>query len=189
MAATGLKEVTNPSQIFLEERANKSAGSAIIPTIEGSRAFLIEIQALVVPCAFSKSSRKSTGLNPNRLALLLAVLEKRMGFPLHNKDVFVSVAGGLKITEPAIDLGIVMAISSSFSNHAINPKTIVLGEVGLGGEVRSVPRVENRIKEAINMGFTKCILPKRNCKGLSKDIQEKIALFGIEYVEEAITLK
>jgi len=189
MLGTGLKEVTNPSQIFLEERANKTAGSAIIPTIEGSRAFLVEIQALVVPCAFSNSSRKSTGLNPNRLSLLLAVLEKRMGFPLHNKDVFVSVAGGLKITEPAIDLGIVMAISSSFSNHPIDSKTIVIGEVGLGGEVRSVPRIENRIKEAINMGFTRCILPKRNCKGLSKGLMEKITLQGIEYVEEALVFK
>ncbi|NGX26807.1 MAG: DNA repair protein RadA [Chlamydiae bacterium] len=189
MLESGLKEVTNPSLIFLEERARKTTGSAIIPTIEGSRAFLVEMQALVVPCAFSNSSRKSTGLNPNRVSLLLAVLEKRMGFQLHNKDVFVSVAGGLKITEPAIDLGIVMAISSSFNNHALDPKTVVIGEVGLGGEVRSVPRIERRIKEAINMGFTSCILPKRNLKGLSEALAQKISLRGIEYVEEAIVLK
>ena len=189
MHESGLKEVTNPSLIFLEERARKTTGSAIIPTIEGSRAFLVEMQALVVPCAFSNSSRKSTGLNPNRVSLLLAVLEKRMGFQLHNKDVFVSVAGGLKITEPAIDLGIVMAISSSFSNKTLDPKTVVIGEVGLGGEVRSVPRIERRIKEAINMGFTSCILPKRNLKGLSETLIQKISLHGIEYVEEAIVLK
>lgn len=187
MHETGLREVVNPSLIFLEERPKKSAGSAIIPTIEGSRPFLVEIQALVAPSAFSNSSRKSTGLNPNRLTLLLAVLEKRMGFQLHNKDVFVSVAGGLKITEPAVDLGILMSISSSFSNKVIDPKTVVIGEVGLGGEVRSVPRIEGRIKEAINMGFTKCILPKRNLKGLHQSLTEKISLHGIEYVEEAIT--
>ncbi len=186
MGNQGLAEVTNPSLIFLEERGNKTPGSAIIPTIEGSRAFLVEMQALVAPSAFSNSTRKSTGLNPNRLSLLLAVLEKRMGFQLHNKDVFVSVAGGLKIMEPAIDLGVVMAISSSFSNRTLDPKTAVIGEVGLGGEVRSVPRIESRIKELINMGFTKCVLPKRNLKGLSKNLTDHILLQGIEYVEEAI---
>lgn len=186
MTSAGLVEVSNPSLIFLEERAKKTPGSCIIPTIEGSRAFLVEMQALVAPSAFSNSTRKSTGLNPNRLSLLLAVLEKRMGFQLHNKDVFVSVAGGLKITEPAIDLGIIMAISSSLSNRTLDPKTVVVGEVGLSGEVRSVPRIENRIKEAINMGFSSCILPARNLKGLSKKLTEKINLRGIEYVEEAI---
>ncbi len=189
MGELGMKEVGNPSLIFLEERAHKTPGSAIIPTVEGTRAFLVEMQALVAPSAFSNSSRKSTGLNPNRLSLLIAVLEKRMGFQLHNKDVFVSVAGGLKITEPAIDLGIVMAISSSMKNQVLNPKTVVLGEVGLGGEVRTIPRIESRIKEAINMGFTSCILPKRNLNGLSKGLTEKISLHGIDYIEEAIVLK
>jgi len=187
MHGTGLSEVNNPSLIFLEERGKKTTGSAIIPTIEGARAFLIEMQALVAPSGFSNPSRKSTGLNPNRLSLLLAVLEKRMGFQLHNKDVFVSVAGGLKITEPAIDLGIIMAISSSFSNRVLDPKVTIIGEVGLGGEVRSVPRIESRLKEAINMGFTGCILPKRNLKGLSKEIRDQIQLNGIEYVDEAIS--
>lgn len=186
MSGLGLVEVVNPSLIFLEERGKKSAGSAIVPTIEGSRAFLVEMQALVAPSAFSNSTRKSTGLNPNRLTLLLAVLEKRMSYQLHNKDVFVSVAGGLKIMEPAIDLAIIMAISSSFSNRTVSPKTAIIGEVGLGGEVRSVPRIESRLKEAINMGFTEVILPKRNLKGLSKEIQERIVLRGIEYVEEAV---
>jgi len=188
MGGVGLMEVTNPSLIFLEERGKKSPGSAIVPTIEGSRAFLIEMQALVAPSAFSNSTRKSTGLNPNRLSLLLAVLEKRMGFQLHNKDVFVSVAGGLKITEPAIDLGVVMAISSSLSNRVLDPKVALIGEVGLGGEVRSVPRIESRVKELINMGFEGCVLPKRNLKGISKNLKEKIHLSGIEYVEEAISL-
>ncbi|NGX38725.1 MAG: DNA repair protein RadA [Chlamydiae bacterium] len=186
MTSSGLSEVRNPSLLFLEERMQKRSGSAIVPTIEGSRAFLVEMQALVAPSAYSNSTRKSTGLNPNRLALLLAVLEKRMGYQLHNKDVFVSIAGGLKITEPAIDLAVVMAISSSFSNRVLDPKTVVIGEVGLGGEVRSVSRIESRIKEAINMGFSRCILPKRNCEGLPKELAEKIELVGIVFVEEAM---
>lgn len=188
MTGAGLTEVGNPSLLFLEERGRRRTGSAIVPTLEGTRAFLLEMQALVAPSAFSNSTRKSTGLNPNRLALLLAVLEKRMGFQLHNKDVFVSVAGGLKITEPSIDLGVILAISSSFSNRVLDPMTIVIGEVGLGGEVRSVPRIEARIKEGIHMGFTRCLLPKRNLKGVSELFSEEISLVGIEYVDEAIRL-
>ncbi|MBI3236755.1 MAG: DNA repair protein RadA, partial [Chlamydiales bacterium] len=156
------------------------------PTIEGTRALLIEVQALVANSAFSTSSRKSTGLDQNRLSLLLAVLEKRMGYQLYHCDVFVSVAGGLKILEPAIDLGLLMAIASSFCNKSIDPETVVIGEVGLGGEVRSVPRIENRIKEAIHMGFSRCILPQRNLKSIASTLSKKIALVGVEMVEEAI---
>ncbi len=186
MHAEGLREVTNPSEIFLEERVKEVAGSVVIPTIEGTRAILIEVQALVAASAFPTSSRRSTGLDQNRLALLLAVLEKRMGYQLHHCDVFVSVAGGMKIVEPAIDLGILMAVASSFCNKPIHHETVILGEVGLGGEVRSVPRIESRIKEAIHMGFRQCILPKRNLKGLPKELTEKIALTGIDLVEDAI---
>jgi len=186
MGLGGLTEVTNPSEAFLQERLKESPGSVIIPTIEGTRAILIEIQALVAASAFATSTRKSTGLDQNRLALLLAVLEKRMGYPLHHSDVFVSIAGGLKIVEPAIDLGTLLAIGSSFCNKAIDPETIVIGEVGLGGEVRSVPRIESRIKEAIMMGFKQCLLPKRNLKGLSQLYLQKIELIGIEVVEEAV---
>lgn len=185
MSGEGLVEVKSPSLIFLEERAKKTLGSVIVPTIEGSRAFLTEIQALVAPSAFSNAQRKSTGLNPNRLSLLLAVLEKKMNFQLHNKDVFVSVAGGLKIVEPAIDLAIVMAIASSFSNRAIDRKTVVMGEIGLGGEVRSIPRIESRLKEAVNMGFETCIVPKRNLKGVK---EPNITLKGIEYIDEALNV-
>ncbi|MCI0381786.1 MAG: DNA repair protein RadA [Chlamydiae bacterium] len=188
MNATGLSEVENPSLLFLQERMQDSAGSAIIPTIEGSRALLIEVQALVAKSTFSTSSRRSSGLDQNRLALLLAVLEKRMGYMLYNADVFVSIAGGLKIFEPAIDLGILLAISSSFCNRCIDAKTVLIGEVGLGGEVRSVPRIESRIKEAINMGFQTCLLPKRNLAGLSKELCKKIDLQGIDFVEDAVHL-
>lgn len=186
MAATGLSEVSNPSQIFLEERRRELAGSVIVPTVEGSRALLIEVQSLVAASSFSTSTRKSAGLDQNRLTLLLAVLEKKMGYALHNSDVFVSVAGGLKIVEPAIDLGVLIAIASSFCNRPIDSDTVTLGEVGLGGEVRGVPRIENRIREAIHMGFKKCVCPKRNLKGISADLRSKIQLVGVDLVEEAV---
>lgn len=183
MHQAGLKEVENPSEAFLQERMRESPGSVIVPTIEGSRPLLIEIQALVAASAFATSTRRSTGLDQNRLALLLAVLEKRMGYTLHRNDVFVAVTGGLKIVEPAIDLPILLAIASSFCNRAIDSETVVMGEVGLGGEVRSIPRVEARLKEAANMGFKRCLLPKRNLRGLSSN---EIELIGVEKVEDAI---
>lgn len=186
MTNSGMVEVKNPSSIFLEERLDKTAGSVIIPTIEGSRAFLIEVQALVAPSAFANSTRRSTGLDSNRLALLLAVLEKRLGYQLYNRDVFVSIAGGIKITEPSIDLGVILAISSSFSNRVLDPKMVVIGEVGLSGEIRAVPRIESRIKEAINMGFSQCVLPRRNLVGLSEELTKKILLLPVDYVEEAV---
>ena len=186
MKEEGLKEVANPSLAFLEGRMRNVTGSAIVAGIEGARAFLLEIQALVTPTAFSTPSRKSTGVDQNRLSLLLAVLEKRIGYSLHHCDVFVALAGGLKIVEPGIDLGIALAIASSFSNRFLPTELIAIGEVGLSGEVRTVNRVETRIKEAIHMGFRKCILPKRNLKGLHGSIGEKIELIGVDLVDEAI---
>jgi len=183
MQNEGLKEVENPSQAFLEERVRESVGSVIVPTVEGSRPLLVEIQALVAATAFVTPARRSTGIDPNRLALLLAVLEKRMGYTLYRNDVYVAVTGGIKILEPAIDLGILMAIASSFANRSIDSDTAVMGEVGLGGEVRSIGRMELRLKEAIHMGFTRCVLPKRNLKGLSI---KGVALIGVERVEDAI---
>ncbi|SCA62813.1 DNA repair protein RadA homolog [Chlamydiales bacterium SCGC AG-110-P3] len=186
MGPNGLDEVPNPSQIFLEERLKGLVGSVIIPTIEGTRPILVEVQALVTDTAFSTPSRRCTGLDHNRLALLLAVLEKRMGYPLYQCDVFVSVAGGIRTLEPAIDLGILIAVTSSLRNKQVDPNAIVVGEVGLGGEIRSVPRIESRLKEAIHMGFECCIMPQRNVKGISKEITERINLRGVELVEEAI---
>ena len=183
MHTEGLKEVENPSQAFLQERMRESPGSVVVPTVEGSRPLLVEVQALVASAAFATSSRKSTGLDTNRLSLLLAVLEKRMGYTLHRTDVFVAVTGGLKITEPGIDLAILLSIASSFCNRSIDPDTVVMGEVGLGGEVRSITRVELRLKEALNMGFKRCVLPKKNLKGLSL---QGIDLIGVDRVEEAI---
>jgi DNA repair protein RadA/Sms len=186
MQSSGLKEVPNPSQIFLEERVKSAIGSVVIPTLEGSRPILIEAQALVTTTFFSTPSRRCTGLDQNRLALLLAVLEKRMGYPMHRSDVFVSIAGGMRIIEPAADLGLLLAIASSMSSQAIDGESIVVGEVGLGGELRSVPRIESRLKEAIHMGFKQCLIPKRNLKGISPDLTSKIRISGVDTVEEAI---
>lgn len=186
MHGKGLVEVANPSQVFLEERMKEVIGSVIIPTIEGSRPILIETQALVTETFFPSPSRRCTGLDQNRLALLLAVLEKRLGYPLHRCDVFVSIAGGMRIIEPGIDLGILLSLASSLRNRVIDPMTTVVGEVGLGGEIRSVSRMESRLKEAIHMGFKRCLVPKRNLKGISEEIRQKIAIKGVEVVEEAV---
>lgn len=186
MKQAGLVEIPNPSEIFLEERRKESIGSVIIPTLEGSRPILIEVQSLVTDTVFSTPSRRCTGIDQNRLALLLAVLEKRMGYHLHRCDVFVSVAGGLRILEPAIDLGILLASASSMQNRILDPETTVVGEVGLGGEVRSVSRIESRLKEAIHMGFQRCIIPKRNLKGIAEDLHKKIKIQSVEFVEEAV---
>lgn len=186
MQNAGLVEVPNPSQIFLEERTKEIAGSVIIPTMEGTRPILIEAQALVTETVFSTPSRRCTGLDQNRLALLLAVLEKRMGYQLFRNDVFVSIAGGLHVGEPGADLGLLLAIASSLRNRKVDSETTVVGEVGLGGEVRSVTRTESRIKEAIHMGFKRCIIPKRNLKGISEELLRKIQIKGVEFVEEAV---
>lgn len=181
MQEKGLIEVKNPSEIFLEERIGENSGSVVIPTIEGTRAILIEIQALVTDTVYATPSRRCTGLDPNRLALLLAVLEKRVGYQLHNRDVFVSIAGGLKIVEPAIDLGVILAVASSLTNRRIDADMVVMGEVGLGGEVRSIGRIQERLKEAGHMGFTKALIPKKN------EIPNlPIEIMVIERVEEAI---
>lgn len=186
MDGSGLKEVTNPSLVFLEERRQESPGSVIISTLEGSRSVLIEVQALVTRSFYPTPARRSTGIDQNRLALLLAVLEKKMRYPLYSHDVFVSVMGGVKVSEPGIDLGVLLAITSSYQGKALCGKTVVMGEVGLNGEIRSVMRVESRIKEAIHMGFNTCVLPRRNTIGLPKQLKEKIELYSVDTVEEAI---
>lgn len=188
MQSMGLVEVPNPSHIFLEERMKQVIGSVIIPTIEGTRPILIESQALVTETVFSTPSRRCAGLDQNRLALLLAVMEKRLGYQLHRCDVFVSIAGGMRITEPGIDLGVLLAVASSMRNRIIDSETVVVGEVGLGGEIRSVTRMESRIKEALHMGFKCCIIPKRNLKGISDELRQKIKIFGIDVVEEAVDM-
>lgn len=186
MQSKGLVEVENPSLVFLEERRQSVVGSAIIPVLEGSRAVLIEAQALVTETFFPTPSRRCAGMDTTRLALLLAVLEKRMGYQLHRCDIFVSIAGGMRIGETGLDLGALLAVASSLRNKVIDPEAVIIGEVGLGGEVRSVPRAESRVREAIQMGFKTCVLPKRNLKSISEEWRKKIRLVGVDLVDEAI---
>ncbi|MFA5250894.1 MAG: DNA repair protein RadA, partial [Parachlamydiales bacterium] len=186
MKEAGLMQIANLSEAFLKERKKKMSGSVIAATIEGIRAMLIEVQALVTKSPFPSPYRRSAGLDQNRLALLLAVLEKKLGYHLYNMDVFVSLAGGLKILEPGLDLAVLIAIASSFVARPLKQESIVLGEVGLGGEVRSVYRLESRLNEALNLGFSKALVPKKNLKDLSSSYFSKLELKGVESVEEAI---
>lgn len=165
MKETGLSQVGNPSRIFLEERPENASGSIVIPCLEGTRPLLLEIQALVCPSPFGMPRRTAIGVDHNRISLLVAVIAKRMGIEMGDQDIFVNVAGGLKVDEPAADLGIVAAMISSFLNRPVDPEMIVFGEIGLAGEVRGVIQPETRIKEAEKMGFKKCILSKSNFEG------------------------
>ena len=160
MAPTGLVPVENPSEWFLAERPEDSAGSAIVATLEGSRTLLVEVQALVTTSSsIGMPRRMATGFEHNRMSLLIAIMEKRLGMNLQGEDIFVNLAGGIKITEPALDLGVAAAIASSFQNRPIDPELVLLGEVGLTGEVRTVMQLDARLIEAQRLGFKRCIVP------------------------------
>jgi DNA repair protein RadA/Sms len=182
MTGSGLVPIPNPSALFLAERLAGSAGSAVVATLEGSRPMMVEVQALVSPTSFGTPRRMSLGIDANRTTLLLAVLEKRVGLDLLGDDVFVSVAGGLEINEPAADLGVAAAIASSFRNRPLPPHTALFGEVGLAGEVRGASQAALRVREAAQMGFTRCILPARNAP---TDVTG-IELLGVATLEEAL---
>jgi DNA repair protein RadA/Sms len=160
MRDTGLMEVSNPSAFFLSERPEGAAGSVVVPSMEGTRPILIEVQSLVSPTSFGMPRRTAIGVDHNRVSLLTAVLDKICGVHLGSSDIFLNVAGGVKVDEPAIDLGIVSAMTSSFFDRPIAAGTVVFGEVGLTGEIRGISQTEIRIKEAARMGFTRCILPR-----------------------------
>jgi DNA repair protein RadA/Sms len=168
MRDRGLVEVSNPSEYFLTERPEGMAGSVVVASIEGTRPILVEVQALVVSTSFGMPRRTSIGVDVNRVSLLVAVLDKIGGLHLGNHDIFVNVAGGVRLSEPAADLGVVAAIASSFLDRPIDPKTVVFGEVGLTGEVRGINQMEIRIREAARMGFTRCVLPRTQIRGLDK---------------------
>ncbi len=186
MRQDGLKEVENPSEYMLEGRPENASGSVVACSMEGTRPILIEIQALVCPTNFGMPRRTAAGTDYNRVNLLMAVLEKRIGFPLSNHDAYVNIAGGIKMNEPAVDLGIVLAIVSSYKNRPLDEKTIVFGEVGLSGEVRAVNMPEQRVAEAKKLGFTTCILPEASVK-MVKSIKG-IRVIGVKSVNEAIQL-
>jgi DNA repair protein RadA/Sms len=162
MTASGLRPVPNPSKMFLAERASNAPGSAVLCSVEGSRPILVEVQALVSTSTYGTARRMASGIDQQRLTLLLAVLEKRAGLNLAGDDVFVNLAGGMAVDEPASDLGVVAAIASSVRNRVIPATTAMFGEIGLAGEVRGITQAGLRVKEAVQMGFRRCIMPEAN---------------------------
>ncbi len=168
MKGDGLREVLNPSEYMLAGRARDASGSIVTCSVEGTRPMLLELQALVTKSNFGMPRRTAVGIDYNRVNLIMAVLEKRLGMPLSDYDAYVNITGGIKINEPAIDLGLVLAIISSFKNEPIDDKTICFGEVGLSGEVRSVNMALQRVNEAVKLGFRRCILPKVSVEELDK---------------------
>ena len=186
MKESGLAEVANPSEIFLAERPADATGSVVVSSLEGSRPILAELQALVASSKLAMPRRTCIGVDYNRVSLLLAVLEKRVGMHLMGMDVFVNIVGGLKIDEPAVDLGIVAAVASSFRERPIAAQTVVMGEVGLAGEVRAISQAEARIKDAAKLGFKRCVLPALNVEKMDKASKSKMELLGVRSVDEAM---
>ena len=182
MKAEGLQEVTNPSEIFLAERPQGTSGSTVMASMEGTRPILVEIQALVAPTAFAVPKRMAMGVDYNRLSLLVAVMEKKVGINLSHQDIFANVAGGLRIEEPAVDLGVVVAVASSHLDRVIPSEMMVFGEVGLAGEVRGVSFGEQRVKEAARLGFKSCILPRSSAHGIKPP--KGMELIGVRDLRE-----
>ena len=185
MKQEGLMEVDNPSKAFLAQRLEEAVGSAVVPTLEGSRPLLVEIQALTTPTAFGLPRRTANGVDFNRLLIITAVLTKRVGLKLGNQDIIVNVTGGLKVGEPAADLGIALAIASSARDLAVDPALVAAGEVGLSGELRAVSQLDRRVAEAARLGFKRCLVPKTSAQiKAPKDIQ----LVPVSTLREAIKL-
>ena len=184
MQNEGMVEIKNPSSILISDRSDNPAGSVIVASIEGTRPLLIELQALTTPSVFGIPKRTANGIDYNRLAVLIAVIEKRAGLAIGGQDVYLNVVSGIKIAEPAVDLGIILACVSSYKNIGISKDLVAIGEVGLTGEVRPVNMIEKRLKEAERLGFKKCIIPESNKKVL-KD-KYKLDIIGVKNVNEAI---
>src|SRR5262245_3723632 len=184
MTGRGLIGVPNPSELFLSERPLGASGSAVVAAMEGTRPMLVEIQALVSSTRFGSGRRTTQGVEINRVALLVAMLEKRIGFQLSGDDIFVNLVGGISLDEPAVDLGIVASVSSSFRNIPINQQTVVFGEVGLAGEVRATSHAAVRLREAARMGFKRVVMPQNNLNGLPED--DRVEVIGIRTVIDAL---
>ena len=184
MQEQGLREVSNPSELFLAERPQQSAGSTVVASLEGSRPLLVELQALVSSSSFGTPQRTAIGIDHKRIALLIAILEKKVELSLAGQDIFLNVAGGVRLDEPAIDLAAIAALASSHLNRVIKPQLVIFGEVGLTGEVRAISQPELRVNEAARLGFTQCVLPKGNLKNL--DVPKSIELIGISHAGEAL---
>jgi DNA repair protein RadA/Sms len=184
MESHGLSQVLNPSELFLSERSSDVPGSVVVPSIEGSRPILVELQALVTSSSLGVPRRTVIGTDYNRVSLLIAILEKRAGLNMVAQDIFVNVAGGVRVDEPAVDLGTAAAIASSFKEKPIPYKTVVVGEVGLVGEIRAVSQVEIRIAEAEKLGFARCMLPKNNLDRLGGKVS--MEMIGVAGIKEAL---
>jgi DNA repair protein RadA/Sms len=186
MRESGLEEVLSPSEVFLSERPEDVSGSVVVPSVEGTRPILVEIQALVSSSSLGVPRRTAMGVDYNRLTLLVAVLEKKMGLKLYNQDIFLNVAGGIKVDDPAMDLGITISVGSSFLDKPVHPKTVVFGEVGLTGEVRGISQPDIRVRESVKLGFGQCILPKANIGRITKS--SSIQLRGVESLQEVMKI-
>jgi DNA repair protein RadA/Sms len=186
MQESGLREVANPSELFLSERPDQSAGSVVVPAMEGSRPILVELQALVSSSSFGTPQRTAIGIDHKRMALLVAILDKKVELQLAGQDIFVNVAGGVRLDEPALDLATIAALASSHLNRVVDGHTVIFGEVGLTGEVRAVSQPELRIKEAARLGFQRCILPQGSLKNLKPP--KGMKLVGIKHASELLEL-
>ncbi len=184
MQNEGMVEITNPSSVLISEREDNPSGSVIVASMEGTRPLLIELQALTTPTVFGLPRRTANGIDYNRLTLLVAVLEKRAGLSLGSQDIYLNVVSGIRINEPAVDLGMIIAVASSFKNISIEKSTVIIGEVGLTGEVRAVNLIDKRLKEAEKLGFKKCIIPESNKKLLKE--KYKLDIIGVRTVNEAM---
>lgn len=184
MNEEGLREVLNPSEIFLEERSEGVAGATVVASLEGTRPVLVEMQALVAPTSYANPRRTATGVDHNRVSLLMAVLERRVGMLLQNQDAYINVAGGVKLDEPAVDLALATSIASSFRNQTTRPTDVAIGEVGLTGEIRRVARIQERVRESAKLGFKRCIIPEKNLGGWN--VPEQITCVGVGSLEEAL---
>ena len=184
MANEGMVEISNPSAVLISERDDNPSGSVIVASMEGTRPLLIELQALTTPSVFGMPRRNANGIDYNRLTLLMAVLEKKVGFNLGNQDAYVNVVSGMKISEPAVDLGVIIAVASSFKNLSISKDVVVFGEVGLTGEIRTVNLMDKRLKEAEKLGFKTCIIPESNKKQLKENY--KMDIIGVKNINEAL---
>ena len=180
----GMNEIKNPSSVLLSDRTENPPGTVVVASMEGTRPILVELQALTTLSVFGFPKRTANGIDFNRLTLLIAVLEKKAGMALGNQDVYMNIVGGIRINEPALDLGIVLATASSFKNIPIPNDSIAIGEVGLTGEVRNVNMIEKRIKEAEKMGFKTCIIPESNKKLLKENY--KLDIIGVKNIIEAM---
>ena len=184
MANEGMVEISDHSAVLIAKRDDNAAGSVIVASMEGTRPLLIELQALTTPSVFGMPRRNANGIDYNRLTLLMAVLEKKVGFNLGNQDAYINVVSGMKINEPAVDLGVIIAVASSFKNLSIAKDVIVIGEVGLTGEVRTVNLIDKRLKEAEKLGFKTCIIPESNKKQLKENY--KMDIIGVKNINEAL---